>query len=135
MSPAKSITQLLVGLGCPWRFSATNPCPTWINKALTGAKGPTALPVDTTSAKKYLRLCFSGMLRAMLPISIFLAPFNPSFPSQTKIAVRVLTEASAETTPVPIWTGGKFHVLLCRYCHVFIDSSPVELRGNICGTG
>lgn len=81
MSLAKSITQLLIGLSCPWRFAATNSYLKWINKAPTGVKGPTALPVDTTSAKKSLRLWFSGVLRAVLPISIFLALFNPSLPS------------------------------------------------------
>ena len=134
MSLARSITQLLIGLGCPWRFAATNSYPKCINKALAGVKGPTALPVDT-SAKKSPRLWFSGMRRATLPISIFLALFNPFLPSQTKIAVRFLIETSTKAAPVPIWAGGKFHVLLCRYCHVFIDSSPAELRGNICGAG
>lgn len=64
MSPAKSITELLVGLSCPWRFAATSSYPKWVNKALTGVKGPKALPVDTVSAKKSVRLWFSGILRA-----------------------------------------------------------------------
>lgn len=64
MNAAKSITELLAGLSCPWRFVATSSRPKWVNKALTGVKGPTALPADTVSAKKSVRLWFSGMLRA-----------------------------------------------------------------------
>lgn len=131
MNSAKSITELLAGLSCPWRFPATSSCPRWINKALTGVKGPTALPVDMVSAKKSVRLWFSGMLRANF---YFLSSFKP-LPSIPNKNSRILIETSTENTPVPIWAGGKFHVLLCRYCHVFIDLSPVELRGNICGVG
>lgn len=64
MSPAKSITELLVGLSCSQRFAATSSYPKWVNKALTGVKGLKTLPVDTVSAKKSMRLWFSGMLRA-----------------------------------------------------------------------